>query len=160
MLKKKLNDIKRDIDNQQIKGRKPYLKPIEIVNPNKILQESSKKEILEKLSTIEQSPLFPKGLIDQFSRTSGLIFNHDNLKYVDSETIKEIENHFRNAKYMKKQRELAKVIEAENSPLIKHKIKLEEMITLSAIDTMNSTGKIRKMLHAPTLKVYIVRVVY
>lgn len=40
--------------------------------------------------------------------------------------------------------------------LLNSRLKLEEMITLGIIKGSKNTGTVKKMLHAPTLKVFVV----
>ena len=44
-----------------------------------------------------------------------------------------------------------------SSTLITSRIKLDEMITLGKIKGSRDTGIVRKVLHAPTLKLYIIK---
>ena len=39
-------------------------------------------------------------------------------------------------------------------------VKLEHMITLSVLKSTRSSGSVKKMLHAPSLKLYAVKVLY
>jgi hypothetical protein len=50
-----------------------------------------------------------------------------------------------------------KINNINNKLLLNSKIKLEEMITLNLIKGSGNSGAVKKMLHVPTLKTYIIK---
>ena len=67
-----------------------------------------------------------------------------------------------NAELEKKIEKLNEMIQknVNMQPLINNSIKLEEMITLGLMKGTRKTGPVKKMLHAPTLKLYAVKVFF
>lgn len=185
VLKKQILEKERKVQEEDpIKNNRLILKPIEI-NPkkfpsNKVVKFGPKAEDLQNSTIMINSPGTNK-LIHKFSKTSNFGFvQADNYKdfgrncYNENSKIEEIElnkEEIQAYNQNRKQREnnLSINVEANylnyvNSTTIEepsmrgYQIKMEEMVTLSTFPCSRITGVIKKMLHAPSLKIYVVRV--
>jgi hypothetical protein len=136
--------------NNSNKMSKIFLKPIEIKDPRKNPRISNKNE------NLEQSPNIRVSIEKNFAKTSNINFKNFELdNNINQEEITRLEEMYNipigQIRKIFKQAEHFK----PDDP------RLDEMITLchlNSLDNSSKIGNIKKMLHIPTLKIYIVRV--
>lgn len=174
------NEVEKKIEEKI--SNKLILKPIEIRDPRKYHSNNVKKENNQffnnnnlNATIFESSPYLQKSL-EKFSKTSDFNFKifenlenynteisrlEENLNLKPGEIIKNIYmlknlnfNEVNNISSMK-MNNLQMLADA----MPKYKLKLEEMITLNIFHSTKTCGIVKKMLHAPSLKIYVVRVI-
>lgn len=171
------NNISIDKKTEQIKSKmkKVILKPIEIKDPRIYLPSTTNTKFdmirhPEGLSKIneEKSKVKNKLHLEEIKETDFSPVNENNKKYnkfakttyVDyqnqNETEKDQESRINNASVL--------IGPQMNNTLganmrIGQNIKLEEMITLKVLKRNKNLGVIKKMLHAPSLRIYTIKVI-
>ncbi len=180
---------KKVIEEEPRKPNKLILKPIEIKEPRKPTIINSKKDLINVSNkfngTIQESPFIQKSF-EKFSKTSEFKFkilenlqNNSDLSKLELEMnlkpgeisrniflLKNImgmnnmgiSNQFENLNHLsfllnERGRDI-NLIDVKD-----YKIKLDEMITLNIFRDTKISGNHKKMLHAPSLKMYSVRVI-
>jgi len=162
--------IHNDNNSHSLKKNKFILKPIEIKDPRRGINQN-KAEINV---SHEKSPEIKKSLDKHFSKTYEFNFklleniDLNNISMLDPEITKLEENLNLNPGYIIRNLSYLKNLQNKNNEEVKinmniyntneTKIKIEQMITLGLINSSKTCGNIKKMLHIPTLKSYIVRV--
>ena len=164
------NSIEKIKNLDKVKTKKVVLKPIEIKDPRLYLPSSTNIKFdisKETQSEINKNKLKKNFHLDEikenrFSPTN-VDKNHKYNKFAKT-TYVDYQKEIENERDYRLNNMSSSIPPQMNSTLIAYpksecKIKLEEMITIKVLKRNKNLGIIKKMIHAPSLKIYTIKVI-
>ena len=164
------NSIEKIKNLDKVKTKKVVLKPIEIKDPRLYLPSSTNIKFdisKETQSEINKNKLKKNFHLDEikenrFSPTN-VDKNHKYNKFAKT-TYVDYQKEIENERDYRLNNMSSSIPPQMNSTIIAYpksewKIKLEEMITIKVLKRNKNLGIIKKMIHAPSLKIYTIKVI-